>query len=149
MPPVRSRIATEADLPALLDMMEPFNTLEGMPWNASSKERALRTLLRAPDLGIVALLEQAQETVGYFVLTWGYDLEWDGRDSFLTELFLVPGGRGRGNGRSALDAVEAVARQHGARALHLMMRHENLAAKRLYTSHGYTSPARLFLSKEL
>jgi ribosomal protein S18 acetylase RimI-like enzyme len=109
----------------------------------------LRTLLRNRELGAVALLDTEDGTLGYFVLTWGYDLEWDGRDAFLTELFLMPVAHGRGDGRSALTAVEALARQHGARALHLMVRHENTVAKRLYTSHGYTSPPRLFLSKEL
>jgi len=59
------------------------------------------------------------------VLTWGYDLEWDGCDAFLTELFLVPAARGHGHGSGALVAAEAVAREHGARALHLTVRHEN------------------------
>jgi ribosomal protein S18 acetylase RimI-like enzyme len=57
--------------------------------------------------------------------------------------------RGHGNGGSALGAVETLAREHGARALHLIVRHENIVAKRLYTSRGYSSPPRLFLSKEL
>jgi len=54
--------------------------------------------------------------LGYFVLTWGYDLEWDGCDAFLTELFLVPAARGHGHGSGALVAAEAVAREHGARS---------------------------------
>ena len=149
MSAVRPRIASEADVPLLLSMMEPFNAFESTPWNASAKERALRTLLRNRELGAVALLDGEDGTLGYFVLTWGYDLEWDGRDAFLTELFLMPAARGRGNGSGALTAVEALARQQGARAVHLMVRHENTVAKRLYASHGYTSPPRLFLSKEL
>jgi len=130
-------------------MMEDFNELERTPWDASAKERALRTLLAAPELGLVALLDSERGVDGYFVLTWGYDLEWDGRDSFLTELYLVPGARGQGLGRAALEAAETLARVHGARALHLMYRVENVAAGRLYLSHGYTSPPRVFLSKVL
>jgi GNAT superfamily N-acetyltransferase len=130
-------------------MMEPFNVLEGVPWNAGAKERALHTLLRDRALGVVALLDGDAGTIGYFVLTWGYDLEWDGRDAFLTELFLLPAARGRGNGKLALAAVETLAREHGARALHLMVRHENTVARHLYTGHGYTSPPREFLSKQL
>jgi len=149
MAALRPRIASEAEVPLLLSMMEPFNAFEGMPWDAAAKERALRTLLRDRQLGVAALLEGEVGALGYFVLTWGYDLEWDGRDAFLTELFLVPAVRGRGHGGSVLEAVEVVAREHGARALHLLVRHDNIVAEHLYTSHGYTSPPRQFLSKQL
>jgi len=149
MAALRPRIASEAEVPLLLSLMEPFNAFEGMPWDAAAKERALRTLLRDRQLGVAALLEGEVGALGYFVLTWGYDLEWDGRDAFLTELFLVPAVRGRGHGGSALEAVEVVAREHGARALHLLVRHDNIVAEHLYTSHGYTSPPRQFLSKQL
>lgn len=149
MSALHSRIASEADVPLLLSMMEPFNAIEGTPWEVAAKERALRVLLRDRQLGVTALLEGEAGILGYFVLTWGYDLEWDGRDAFLTELFLMPAVRGLGHGRGALAAAEAMAREHGARALHLMVRYENVAAQRLYSSHGYTSPPRQFLSKQL
>ncbi|HET7545413.1 MAG TPA: GNAT family N-acetyltransferase [Polyangiaceae bacterium] len=149
MSELRLRIAKSADVSLLLGMMEPFNALEGIPWNEPAKERALRALLAGPELGLVAVLDGSEGALGYFVLTWGYDLEWDGRDAFLTELFLIPTARGSGNGSRALRAIERLAREHGARALHLMVQHENTVARRLYTSHGYTSPPRLFLSKAL
>jgi len=130
-------------------MMEQFNAFEQIPWNAEAKERALRTLLGSRSLGVVALLHDDRGSVGYFLVTWGFDLEWDGRDAFLTELYIVPGARGRGLGAGALEAAEALSREHGARALHLMYRTENVAAGRLYLGHGYTSPPRVFLSKAL
>jgi ribosomal protein S18 acetylase RimI-like enzyme len=83
------------------------------------------------------------------VLTWGYDLEWDGRDAFLTELFLIPEARGHRLGGEAMAHVENVAREHGARALHLMVRDDNVVARRLYARQGYVSPPRTFLSKPL
>ena len=146
---LRLSIAREEDVPLLLGLMEPFNVLEHTPWDPTAKDRALRTLLADPNLGVVGLLMASDGPAGYFVLTWGYDLEWDGRDSFLTELFLLPEARGRGLGSQALEHAEALARQHGARALHLMVRDENVAARRLYARKGYVSPPRTFLSKEL
>lgn len=149
MSSLRLSIADERDVALVLKLMEPFNLLEQTPWEPMAKERALRTLLADPSLGVVGILVAADGPAGYFVLTWGYDLEWDGRDAFLTELFLVPEARGHGLGNQALDHVEAVARQHGARALHLMAREENVVARRLYARHGYVSPPRVFLSKQL
>ncbi|HTQ04184.1 MAG TPA: GNAT family N-acetyltransferase [Polyangiaceae bacterium] len=149
MPELRCRLAEAADVAVLLPMMERFNAFEQTPWSSEAKERALRTLLGNRELGLVALLEGEGEVVGYFVLTWGFDLEWDGRDAFLTELYLVPPVRGRGLGGVALASAEALAREHHARALHLMYRTENTVAERLYLGHGYVSPPRVFLSKEL
>ncbi len=149
MSSLRLLIAAERDVALLLAMMEPFNALEQTPWDATAKERALRTLLADPSLGVVGVLTAAEGPAGYFVLTWGFDLEWDGRDAFLTELFLLPEARGRGLGSSALEHAEAIARRHGARALHLMARDDNVVARRLYARHGYVSPPRVFLSKEL
>ena len=149
MSSLRVRLAVEQDIPVLLQLMESFNTFEHTPWEAHAKERALRTLLGDASLGVVGLLIATEGPLGYFVITWGYDLEWDGRDAFLTELFLEPQARGRGLGTQAMHHLEAAARDHGARALHLMVRNENVVARRLYESQGYVSPPRIFLSKEL
>lgn len=146
---LRLQIAAEPHVPVLLSLMEPFNALEQTPWDPAAKERALKTLLTDRNLGVVGLLVAPEGPVGYFVVTWGYDLEWDGRDAFLTELFLVPRARGQRLGGQAMAHVEALSREHGARALHLMVREENVVARRLYARHGYVSPPRIFLTKQL
>jgi aminoglycoside 6'-N-acetyltransferase len=143
------RPAAPADVPALLPMMEDFNRLEGIAWDRRTGEAPLRTLVGRPDLGLVGVVGEGEEIVGYFVLTWGYDLEWGGRDAFLTELYLRPAARGRGLGAAVMREAEALARGAGAGALHLMVRDENAAALRLYLAAGYAPPGRLFLSKPL
>jgi len=142
-------IASKADVPVLLGMMEPFNGLEHLPWRPIATESALLKLLADSSLGVAGLFQRAGSNLGYFVLTWGYDLEWAGRDAFLTELFLLPEARGQGLGSSAMALLEQFAKEQGARALHLMVRTENTAARRLYERQGYKSPPRIFLSKEL
>lgn len=143
------RAATAADVGLLLVMMADFNALEDLPWPRHGCEEALRRLIADVKLGTVQLYVGDGEVCGYFVLTWGFDLEWNGRDSFLTEFYLRPEARGRGLGRAALGLVEQVARAFGAQALHLMVRPENAAAFRLYLGAGFESPPRVFLSKPL
>ena len=75
--------------------------------------------------------------------------QWGGRDAFLTELWLEPAARGRGQGRALLAEVERAAHAAGARALHLMVRHDNPVARALYDAMGYKVPARDFMSKRL
>jgi ribosomal protein S18 acetylase RimI-like enzyme len=146
---VAVRVATDGDVPSLLDMMTAFNAAEAIAWSRAEGESALRRLLADVSLGVVGLIVEGAETRGYFVLTWGFDLEWGGRDAWLTELYLRDEARGAGIGAPALAQVEASAREHGARALHLMVRPENARAVRLYERAGFEAPPRVCLSKRL
>ena len=133
----------------LLDMMAAFNEVEELPWSRESVEPAVQKLLSSPDLGVAYHVVEAGEVRGYFVLTWGFDLEWSGRDAFLTELYILEQARGRGLGRRILPRIEELAKEHGARALHLMVRPENEPAVNLYQGAGYECPPRIFLTKAL
>lgn len=142
-------LATPSEVPVLLDMMEDFNRIEKIEWERGRGEEALRRLLGNRELGVVGTLVEAGVTIGYFVLTWGYDLEWNGRDAFLTELYLVAPARGHGKSRPFLARIEEIAKEHGVQALHLMVRPEQGAAHRLYQGAGFEVPPRLFMSKDL
>lgn len=143
------RRAEPADLPALLPMMEDFNEGEHIPWERSRFEHAVAPLLQSDALGIVAIAGEPDRAIGYAIVTWGYDLEFAGRDAFLTELYVRPAVRGGGCGDELLAWVEAAARAAGAGALHLMVLPDNAAARRLYARRGYASPPRDLLSKRL
>jgi ribosomal protein S18 acetylase RimI-like enzyme len=143
------RRAAPADAPQLLPMMAAFNRGEQIAVPGEVLVPALHRLLGSDALGRVWLIEADGEIVGYAVLTFGYDLEFGGRDAFLTELYLRPGARGRGLGRQALAAIEAAAVPLGVSAIHLMVRPENGPAVALYASAGYVSPPRAMLSKTL
>ena len=97
--PLDLRPATPHDVPALLREMEPFNAGERIPWRPTTIEEALRHLLDHPELGLVLVAIDAGRLLGYTVLTYGYDLEWAGRDGFVTELWVVAEARGRGLGK--------------------------------------------------
>ena len=147
MDDVSVRVATRADVDAVLPMMVDFNRIEGIAWTSDSGRAPLERLVADASLGFVAMIERAGVLVGYAVVTFGYDLEWGGRDAFLTELFLVEDARGKRVGAFALVHVERIARANDVNALHLMVRHENTHARALYTRAGYVVPERVFMTK--
>lgn len=55
----------------------------------------------------------------------------------LTRMFVVPEARGRGGGPVLLAAAEEYARQRDVRTIRLDTRLDLLAARRLYSAHGY------------
>jgi ribosomal protein S18 acetylase RimI-like enzyme len=149
MEPYRIRQATVEDLEPILEMMVLFNAFERIPWTTSAGREPLRTLLADASLGLVGFVEGGATPVGYFVVTWNYDLEWNGRDAFLTELFVVEQARGHGVGRAALAEAEKLAKRNGANALHLVVRPENERAFDLYKRSGFSVSPRVFLTKVL
>ena len=149
MPEPILRDADETDLELLLPMMEAFYREEGIEWRPSGMESAAARLLADPSLGRVVVLERDGEVLGYAVLTWGYDLEFGGRDAFLTEIYVRRERRGSGWGRRLLQEIETIAQAGGAGAIHLEVRPGNAPAIGLYREAGFATTGRTFLSKRL
>lgn len=143
------RPATVADVPVLLSMMQDFNRGESIAWDPADGEAPLRLLLGAPELGQVTLFQAAGTTVGYAIVSYGYDLEFGGRDAFLTEMYLTPAARGQGLGQKLLGELLVVTGAAAVQALHLQVRPDNIAAQRLYRAAGFAPTTRLFLSRRL
>ncbi len=106
-------------------------------------------LLADPRLGIACLIERGQQLAGYLILTFGFDLEFGGRQATVTDLYLRPEARGSGLGAAALTALEDVGRRLGLKALELQVERDNLEAQAFYTRLGFTAHDRVPLSKRL
>lgn len=147
--PLSLRTACLRDRADLVSMMKAFNTEDQIVIDENVLAHALQHLLGDRNLGRIWFIEGGRRCLGYAVLTFGFDLEFGGRDAFLTEFYLLPHERGRGAGRAALRAIEAEARTLGVRAIHLGVRPENARACRLYKKAGYETQPRDFLTKRL
>jgi ribosomal protein S18 acetylase RimI-like enzyme len=63
----------------------------------------------------------------------------DGLDAYLEELYVVPPKRGRGLGRALLEAAMDAAREEGATHMDLGTSEDDVAARALYESAGFTN----------
>jgi len=97
-------------------------------------------------LGQVWLIERDGIAIGHAVVTYGYDLEFGGRDSFLTELWVDPQARGAGAGAAALRLLETELRQRDVHALHLGVLPDN-PARRLYERSGFMTSPRVLMTR--
>jgi GNAT superfamily N-acetyltransferase len=146
---MNARPATQADVPLLLDMIRDFFAAERIPFDESKLRPALATLLQDSSLGAVWLFEAENAPAGYAIVTYGFDLEFNGRDAILTDLFLLPAWRGRGAGKTAMHILEREAKAAGVHALHLLVDRKNERALRLYESARFVPSHRAFMTKRL
>lgn len=141
------RLATEADANALLDMMQEYYAFDGHAFDPSKARVALLTFLRNDSFGRAWLVCDQQVPVGYGVLTFGYSLEFLGRDAFLDEFYLRESHRGRGWGRRTLEFVEEEARKIEIRSIHLEVVRQNDHAREFYLRSGYIDHQHSLMSK--
>jgi GNAT superfamily N-acetyltransferase len=141
------RVAADSDADLLLEMMREYYAFDGHAFERSRARAALLTFLREPSFGRAWLICEAEKPVGYMVLTFGYSLEYLGRDAFIDEFYLREAYRGRGWGRRTLEFVEDAARKCQIRSIHLEVVRENAAAKEVYRKSGYLDHDHHLMSK--
>ncbi|MGH0030663.1 MAG: N-acetyltransferase family protein [Myxococcota bacterium] len=146
-PPIR--LATPDDLPTLRRLMAAFYAESGYSLDEAAAARALADLVGGTSLGRIWLIESGGEPAGYVAVTFGFSLEYFGRDAFVDDLYLEPGFRGKGLGTRVLAAVEPLCRDLGVRALHLEVERGNAPARRLYRRRGFRDNDRQLLTKPL
>lgn len=144
------RAALATDVERLLEFMGALYEEDGAaPFLRDAVEAALRDLLDAPDRGRVWLIERGGEPAGYLVVTWGFSLEFHGRDAFIDELYVAPAHRGAGLGRQAVELAEAACRAYGVGALHLEVETGNERAHTLYRRSGFAERGLRLMTKRL
>ncbi|MBC8041985.1 MAG: GNAT family N-acetyltransferase, partial [Rhizobacter sp.] len=106
-----------------------------------------RHLVTDGTLGRVYLIMADETIAGYLVLTFGFSLEFHGRDAFIDEFFIREEFRSRGLGSAALKFIEDDCRKMGIEAVHLEVDHINARGQSLYRRWGYTDHRRFLLTK--
>ncbi|MBA3322161.1 MAG: GNAT family N-acetyltransferase [Pyrinomonadaceae bacterium] len=141
--------ADAADTDTLIEMMHELYAYDGTPFDEHSHRAALRQLLADERCGRVWLIQSGAEIAGYVVLTFGFSLEFKGRDAFIDELYLREPFRGQGRGQQALDFAADACRALGIRALHLEVERRNTRAQTAYRKANFKDHDRYLLTKWL
>ena len=142
-------LAGPDDEDLLIVLLREFYAVEHLPFDEQVCRAGLRQLLANPAFGSIQLLHVGERIAGYMVLTFGFSLEFHGRDALLDELYLREEFRSRGLGRASLDQAEEICRREGIRALHLEVDRVNLRAQEVYRKAGYKDHDRYLLTKWL
>jgi ribosomal protein S18 acetylase RimI-like enzyme len=131
----------------LLDSVRAYYAFDGIGFEAESVRRAILELLELPGLGEAWLIRDRGDFVGHFVISFGFDLEFGGRQGTVTELYLEERARRQGFGSAALRFVQERLSAAGIRTLELQAEAENIAARRFYERAGFVAERRVPFTK--
>jgi ribosomal protein S18 acetylase RimI-like enzyme len=143
-----------ADADVIGQLLHDFNTEydDDTPGPRPMAKR-VRELL---DGGAITVLLVGDQPAGLAVLRFRPALWAQGLDCYLEELYVVPQKRGQGLGRRLMETAIDVARQEGAVRMDLGTGEDDVAARGLYESFGFTDrergtdgPLSLFYEREL
>lgn len=140
------KIATNTDINLILTMMEEFYKLEHIPFNNQIATRCLEEIVSDDRLAKIWLICADEEPVGYVVLTFGYSIEFHGRDALVDELYIRENYRSQGIGTQTLEFVKTVCQSLGIAAVHLVVAYENKKAKSVYQKMGFVEHDRYIMT---
>lgn len=131
------RRAEVADAEAIGRLLHDFNSEfdEPTPGPIALAER-VRALLAA---GETAVLLGGAGPHGLAVLRFRPSIWTEGLECYLAELYVVPDRRGQGLGRALMEAAIELARREGADYMDLGTSEDDVAARALYESLGFSN----------
>lgn len=143
------RRARREDVPALVALMVQFYAEAGLQLAGEAAEHAFLGLIDRTDLGEIWVVQEGDAPAGYLVLTFSYSMEFGGSRAFVDDFFVTPRSRGKGLGRTLLDAVRQASSERGVRALVVETGLEDHPARSLYARAGFVDHGRVLLAQPL
>jgi ribosomal protein S18 acetylase RimI-like enzyme len=131
------RLAGADEAPVFGKLLHAFNVEFGeeTPSAELIAERAAPLI----ESGEVVVLFAGEPPIGFAELRFRPSLYTGALDAYLEELYVVPGRRGEGSGRLLLEAAMDEASARGAAHIDLGTSEDDIAARGLYESAGFTN----------
>lgn len=136
------RLATAADVPALLPLVEQYWAFEGVAGFDGVRVTAeLSRVLGDATLGNAWIAWHDGKPAGYLIGVYVFSLEHLGLTAEIDEFFVLPEFRGRGIGTRLLHAAEAEFAARGCTNVSLQLGRRNGSAREFYRAHGFAERA--------
>lgn len=131
------RRADAADAEAVGQLLHDFNTeFDDHTPGPTALARRVRQLLASGDTKVLLPVSGPD---GLAVLRFRPAIFTEALECYLAELYVAPDRRGRGLGRALMEAAIEVAREEGATHMDLGTADDDVAARALYESLGFSN----------
>lgn len=141
--------ATKKDIEEILKLMRNYYAYEGLGFNMRRSKEAVLDLLSNDNYGFIDVILVDGRKAGYICITFGYSLEYLGRDCIIDEIYISSDYQRKGIGSAVLKMVERQLNKRGFKAVHLEVFAKNRPARGFFVKNGYTTHPSSFMSKIL
>src|SRR5690606_14599782 len=137
------------ELENILTLIYRFYEVSPAEALAEKLKTSVMELIANPKYGKAWLISVDNYIAGYIVLTFGFSIEYNGKDALVDEFFIDESYRGKGIGKKALEFVTEYSKNNGINAIHLEVKEKHNKAKRLYEREGFVKHDSVFMTKKL
>jgi GNAT superfamily N-acetyltransferase len=141
--------AGPTDLDSVAALIKHYYAYDHIAYDETKVRQGLWKLLGNDSYGVAFFVEQNGSRIGYFIVTYAFDIEFGGVHAVLTDLFLNEQARRTGAGTRTLSFIESLCRQAGITALLLQVETDNEEARAFYQKSGMITLTRHILVKNL
>jgi len=142
---VSFRLTDSEDIEILLNFIKNFYGLSSYPFDEDKVRESVANLINNNNLGRIWIIEYDSKAIGYIILTFGYSIEYKGRDAFIDEFYIEEEYRGRG--KETMDFIVKESLELEIKALHLEVEKDNERAKNLYLKYNFTDNGRTLMTR--
>jgi ribosomal protein S18 acetylase RimI-like enzyme len=141
--------AKTSDQAELLTWVKRYYDHDHIAFDSQIIGPSLNPLLLNDDYGVAYFVQIDQTTVGYFIVTWAYDIEYGGRHATVTDLYFDERTRRFGVGSQSLKFIENFCRDLKLTVVFLQVEIENIHAQAFYQKSGFALHTRYTMMKAI
>jgi ribosomal protein S18 acetylase RimI-like enzyme len=138
-----------SDIGIIVHLMQEFYAIDGYPIDVEISKKLFSQFIDNENLGQAWLIESGNEIVGYVILTFVFNFEYQGKIAFVDELYLTKNSRGKGIGRQTMAFVKSEAENLKLKLLYLEVETHNANAQKLYLASDFEVHNRMIMKHKL
>lgn len=131
------KLLQSSQIEIITQMMLDFYAIDNYTFKIVKTRELFKEFCANESLGKAYLIFNDNEIVGYFILTFVFSFEYQGRIAFLDELFIKNEQRGLGIGNKTIQFILSLINEFNIKMIYLEVENHNENAQKLYLANDF------------
>ena len=131
------KLLQSSQIEIITQMMLDFYAIDNYTFKIVKTNELFKEFCANESLGKAYLIFNDNEIVGYFILTFVFSFEYQGRIAFLDELFIKNEQRGLGIGNKTIQFILSLTNEFNIKMIYLEVENHNENAQKLYLANHF------------
>ena len=131
------KLLQSSQIEIIIQMMLDFYAIDNYAFKIVKTKELFKEFCANENLGKAYLIFNDNKIVGYFILTFVFSFEYQGRIAFLDELFIKNEQRGLGIGNKTIQFILSLTNEFNIKMIYLEVENHNENAQKLYLANDF------------